>query len=132
MPSLILKCCMFALVTGLLALLLREIHGGQWTLLCLLAGGIVLFIYGLSMLSDWFDQIHLFVEKSGINRNEWGILLKGTFICICVDFTTELCKNTGQPLLAQGLELVGRVTMAMLAIPFIIEILSLAEEILQA
>ncbi len=132
MPSIILKCCVLALVTGILALLLREIHGGQWALFCVITGAVVLFIFGLSMLEEWLGQIRIFIEKSGIQGKEWGVLLKGSLICICVDFTAEFCKSTGQPLLAQGLEMVGRVCMAILAIPFIVEILSMVEGILQA
>lgn len=132
MPTILLKCCLFALITGILALLLREIHGGQWSLYCVLISGIILLISGLSMFEDWFLEIRSLVEKSGIQGSAWSALLKGTFICICGDFTGEFCKSSGQPLLAQGVEMVGRISLGILAVPFVVEMLSMVEGILQA
>ena len=131
MPTILLKCCMFALITGVLALLLREIHGIQWSLLCVIAGGILLLMTGLTMFDKFILQIQTLVDKSGIQGTEWRALIKGSLICICGDFTGEFCKNTGQPLLAQGIEMVGRISLGILAVPFVIEMLSLVEDILQ-
>ena len=132
MTSILLKCCIFALITGVLALLLREIPGGQWSFYCVLVSGIMLFISGLSMFEEFYLQIRSLIEKSGLQSTEFGVLLKGTILCICGDFTGEFCKSTGQPLLAHGIELIGRICLGILAIPFILEMLSMVEGILHA
>ena len=132
MPTVILKCCLFVLVTGLVSLLMRDLCGGTWGLLCGVLGGIVLFVYAVSFFEDWLSQIGSLVEKSGLSGKEWGVMIKCTMICICVDFTADFCKSAGQPMLAHGLELTGRIGIALLAIPYVLEVLSLIESVLQA
>ncbi len=132
MASMMLKCCLFAILTGVLALLLRELQSGQWSMLCVLAGGIVLVTVAVSAFGEWLGQIRTFVEKSGLEGKEWAALLKSALVCISVDVTGEFCKNMGQPFLAHGLEMAGRVCLGVIAIPYILDVLSLLESILRA
>lgn len=132
MASMVLKCCMFAVLIGVLSILLRELCGAQWATFCAIAGAITLLIFGLSSLEDWIGQIRILIDKSGLDGKDWRVLLKSALVCLSVDFTADFCKNMGQPLLAHGLEIVGRVCLGILAVPYILEVLSMLEGILQA
>ncbi len=128
MAALIVKCGMTALVTALIALLLKETKT-ELSALCCIAGGTVICITALSVMGDLMGDLRALVEKSNLSQQDLKMVLKCIGICFLVDFVAGFCRHIGQPFLASALELAGKIGMCLLCIPFVLQVMDLVGQV---
>ncbi len=84
----------------------------------------------LGMISPLLSYLRLF---DGIKEvQEWIALpLKALGIAILTQVCADICRESGESGLGGGVELVGKLEILLLCLPFMEQILSIAKELLQ-
>lgn len=129
MSALVVKCGIAALITGIVAIILKEVRM-EWGILSTLAGGVMVSLAALTLMENTFTDIGTFVEKSGIEKDQLSVIVKCMGLCYVVDFSAGFCRNAGQTFLASSLEFAGKVSLCILSIPFVLDLLDLVNQIL--
>ena len=114
-----------ALVAALFAVMLRRSHG-EYALLLSIGGGVILLLSILSQAMPAFEQINQWLSAAGITGETTGILLKTLGICFLTQFAADWRKAAGQGALASKVEMAGKVTVVVLALPLFQSIASTA------
>lgn len=131
MTGVVVKCGLGALITSILALILKETRT-EWGTVCGLIGGVMISLSAFTLLESLLSAASAFVGKSGIEKDQLTAILKCIGLCFLVDFTAGFCRNAGQASLAAALELVGKVCLCVLCLPFALELLDLVQTVLTA
>lgn len=92
--------------------------------------GIVIFILIVNKLSAVLSLLTSFSEKANIDMTYMGLLLKIIGIAYISEFGAEICKDAGEAAIASKIELAGKVTVILLAVPIITSLLDLIIKIM--
>ena len=87
--------------------------------------GIVIFILIANKLSAALSLLSSFGAKANIDMSYMGLLLKIIGIAYISEFGAEVCKDAGEGAIASKIELAGKVTVIVLAIPIVTSLLNL-------
>jgi stage III sporulation protein AD len=79
--------------------------------------------------TPYINELHKIFEGSGLSSNYFFTVLKGVAICYVSRFAADTCKDSGQTALSNKAELIGKVGLIALSIPFLKDILDIALEI---
>ncbi|QNU65516.1 stage III sporulation protein AD [Ruminiclostridium herbifermentans] len=113
---------------GIIAVVLSSIIKKQRPELALqlgIATGILIFIVVIVKLSAVIDFLQSFSKKANIDYTYINILLKIVGIAYIAEFGAEVCKDAGESSIASKIELAGKVTIVILAVPIISSLLDL-------
>ena len=122
------RICLFAVAGVTLAILLRQWRGEfvpllRLALAAVFAGAII------AMSAPLVSYIRTLTEAAGVPGYA-EFLLKALGIAVLTQCCAELCLESGESGVANGVELAGKVEILLLALPLIAEILSTARELL--
>ncbi len=131
MAGIVVKCCIIALVAGIVMIILKEIHL-DWSGLCGLLAGIMLMLAAFDMIEQILLSISTFLQQSGLEKDRFTAVIKCMGITFLVDFVAGFCRGQGQLSLATAIETVGRISVCVIAIPFALDLLGLANQIISA
>lgn len=92
--------------------------------------GIVIFILIVNKLSSVLSLLNSFSSKANIDMSYMGILLKIIGIAYISEFGAEICKDAGEGSIAAKIELAGKVTVIIIAIPIVTSLLDLIIKIM--
>lgn len=126
----IISVCAFSILAVVLALFLKN-NNPIFSLILIVASGILLLIFVLSDISYLLEEIKSLINKSGINNNYLTVALKALGICYLTQFTSEICKDFGQNSIASKVELAGKLMVVTLTLPLIQGIIKIAMELLK-
>lgn len=87
--------------------------------------GIVIFMLLASKLSAVVDLLQTFADRADIKPVYFTTVLKITGIAYITEFGAEVCKDAGEGSIASKIELAGKVTIVVLAVPIITSLLDL-------
>ena len=90
-----------------------------------IATGLLIFIVVIVKLSAVIDFLQTFSKKANIDSTYINILLKIVGIDYIAEFGAEVCKYAGESSIASKIELAGKVTIVILAVPIISSLLDL-------
>ncbi len=90
-----------------------------------IATGLLIFIVIIVKLSAVIDFLQTFSKKANIDATYINILLKIVGIAYIAEFGAEVCKDAGESSIASKIELAGKVTIVILAVPIISSLLDL-------
>lgn len=96
-----------------------------------LSAGIMLFLLCLGKLAELTGFAAQLAEKYGLNADYLGIAVKITGIACIADLGVQLCKDAGESAVASKVELGGKVTVLLLALPIVEELISLIAQMLR-
>ncbi len=124
-----LRICCLALLLLVVALVLR-----QWRaeLLPLVRVSAVLAFATLLIgtLAPIVVYLHELTEQAAIPSEHASLLFKALGLALLTQFCGEICRECGESAIADGVELIGKAEILLLALPLIGEILSLTRELL--
>lgn len=124
----IVKYCSLAITVALLALIVRQWRSDFVTLIRL--GAILLFGYAaLTAAAPLINYLRTLMGMSGISTYT-AILLRALGIATLTHICAALCRECGEGAVANGVELVGKLELLLLALPLVQEILAVAQELL--
>ncbi|AEY66430.1 stage III sporulation protein AD [Clostridium sp. BNL1100] len=92
--------------------------------------GILIFMLVAVKLSAVIDFIKTFSQKADIDSTYIAILLKIVGIAYIAEFGAEVCKDAGESSIASKIELAGKVTIVVLAVPIITSLLDLVVKLM--
>jgi stage III sporulation protein AD len=77
----------------------------------LILGSIILYVSPIA------DAVNMIFEKAGASENYINILFKALGICYITQFASDICKDGGEGALSVQVEIAGKVTLLLLALP---------------
>ena len=89
----------------------------------------ILFL-AMQKISGVINLLQSISEKTYINKNFLGILLKITGIAILTEFAVSICSDAGEKAIASKIEIGSKVIIIAMSIPIITSLLELVIEIL--
>ncbi len=92
--------------------------------------GLLIFIIIVVKLTSVIDFIKAFSRKADIDATYITILLKIVGIAYIAEFGAEVCKDAGETSIASKIELAGKVTIVILAVPIISSLLDLVVKLM--
>ena len=122
-----LKICGGALLLAVAVVLVRSARGEilplQWTATILLFGA------SLSMLTPVLLWVGELCQAGGMG--EMGtLLLRGLGVAILTQLCSDLCRQSGEAMLASGVEMAGRAELLLLCLPYLKDLLETATRLL--
>lgn len=85
----------------------------------------------LCLVSPVIEQLEDLFEKTSLDHSFFKILLKSVGICCIAGISADICRDSGEQALASAVEMWGRVSLLILAVPMIGSILSLITGVLK-
>lgn len=92
--------------------------------------GVVIFMLLASKLSAVIDLLGSYADKADIKPIYFTTVLKITGIAYIAEFGAEVCRDAGESAIASKIELAGKVTIVVLAVPIITSLLDLILKIM--
>lgn len=87
----------------------------------------VMIIFGIIMyrLTAVFDFLESVYNQISYGKNFFPIIIKVLAVAYIADFTSQICKDSGEAAIAGKVELAGKVIIFYLAVPVMVEVLEL-------
>ena len=111
---------------GLIALILIIIikqYRPEFALYISLIAGVLILYLALDEISNIINLLKNITQKSGINSEFLGILLKMTGIAFLAEFAISICKDAGEGAIASKVELGSKAIIVSMSIPIIYNLL---------
>lgn len=114
----IFKVLILGIVISLLAVFLKSIKP-EYSLVCVIVGSVILLFYIVNAMTDIFDFFGDVVNKTGIDKNLFSLLLKIIGIGYLVEFSAGVCMDSGNSSIANKVLVAGKVIIFLLSMPII-------------
>ena len=121
--------CIIAVIASIIAIALKQ-STPQISLVLSLVTGVIILISIANCLPMVTDKINQLILQSGVNGEYAKVLLKAVGICFICQFSSDICKDSGQSALATKVELAGKILILISALPLMEEILETANSLL--
>lgn len=105
-----------ALISAILAVILHQ-YKPEYAMLLSAAAGCGILLLLLSALAPAIEQLQTIMGRAGLSMAYFKILLKGLGVCYLSQFAGDLCRDAGQTSLAGKVELAGKISVVLLALP---------------
>ena len=125
----IIKIVGIGLVGLVVAIILKQYRPEYAIYISIIAGILILFLV-MDKLSGIINLLKSISDKTYINKQFLGILLKITGIAIVTEFAVSICTDAGEKAIAGKIEIGSKVIIIAMSIPIISSLLELIVEIL--
>lgn len=115
---LVLKLCIIALITALCAFILKS-HKSELVPLCVIAGGIIMFLYAFDYLTESIEFIRNFTKNAQIDSEIIRIIFKIIGIGFMIEITATSVKDLGFESVADKLILCGKIIIFVVSVPIL-------------
>lgn len=115
---LILKLCVIAAITAISAFILKN-NKSELVPLCLIAGGIIMFLYAFDYLTESIEFIRNFTENAQIDNEIIRIIFKIIGIGFMVEITASSVKDLGFESVSDKLILCGKIIIFVVSVPIL-------------
>jgi len=113
-----------------LSLLVRRFHPEYSLAISLLTGILVLGLI-ISQITPVISRIQNLLESTSLSPEYALIVFKALGIGLLAQLSSDVCRDAGESALAEKAELVGKVSMLILALPLFEKIAELAVELIK-
>ena len=125
----ITKIIGIGLIALVIAIILKQYKPEYALYVSIIAGILILFMI-MDKLSGIINLLQSISDKTYINRQFLGILLKITGIAIIAEFAVSICVDAGEKAIATKIEIGSKVIIIAMSIPIISSLLELIIQIL--
>lgn len=125
----IIKIIGIGLIALVIVIILKQYRPEYAIYVSILAGVLILFL-ALEKLSGIINLLQSISDKTYINKQFLGILLKITGIAIITEFAVSVCSDAGEKAIASKIEIGSKVIIIAMSIPIVSSLLELIIEIL--
>jgi len=105
-----------ALVAAILSAMLKRYHQ-EYAIMINIAAGIIIIVQILANISPAIKQLSVLLSSAGLSSEYSLILFKTLGICFLSQFAADSCRDAGENALASKVELAGKITIVLLALP---------------
>ena len=125
----IIKIIGIGLVALVIIIILKQYRPEYAVYASIIAGILILFL-AMEKLSGVINLLQSISDKTFINKQFLGILLKITGIAIITEFAVSVCSDAGEKTIASKIEMGSKVIIISMSIPIISSLLELMLNIL--
>ncbi len=125
----VISVIVIGMVGAMFSLILKQ-YKPEFAIVVSVVTAIIIFINILGWVIPVITEIKKLMDKAAISYQYISILFKSLGICYITQFACDICKEAGQTAVAGKLELAGRISICVLALPLFKEVLVLAEMML--
>ena len=115
---------------GLVIAIILKQYKPEYALYVSIIAGILILFMVMEKLSGIINLLQSISDKTFINKQFLGILLKITGIAIITEFAVSICSDAGEKAIATKIEIGSKVIIIAMSIPIISSLLELIVEIL--
>ena len=119
----IISICVLALVTAVIAVMIKQ-KNGEIALMLSISCGVIILVSLLSQISEIISTVNSIVAASNMNIEYIKILLKVIGISLLTEFAVSVCKESGQQGIASNVLLAGKIMITVISLPLYSEILN--------
>lgn len=120
-----LKIFLIAFVALAAIVLLKQIKP-EFALLLKFATILLLGFLAFSVVSDAVSEIFSFGERVSIDSEMLKILLKALGLCLVAQIASDVCKDCGESALSTSVELVGKLSIVLMALPVAAQLIEIS------
>lgn len=117
-------------LVGLVVVIILKQYRPEYTIYISIIAGILILFLVIDKLSGIINLLKSISDKTYINKQFLGILLKITGIAIVTEFAVSICTDAGEKAIASKIEIGSKVIIIAMSIPIISSLLELIIEIL--
>ena len=125
----IIKIIGIGLIALVIIIILKQ-YRPEYAIYISIIGGILILFLAVDKLSGIINLLQSIADKTFINKQFLGILLKITGIAIITEFAVSICTDAGEKAIATKIEIGSKVIIIAISIPIISSLLELIIEIL--
>lgn len=125
----IIKIIGIGLMALVIIIILKQYKPEYAIYVSMIAGVLILFL-SMEKISGIINLLQSISEKTYINKNFLGILIKITGIAFLTEFAVSVCSDAGEKAIASKIEIGSKVVIITMSIPIITSLLELIIEIL--
>lgn len=125
----IIKIIGIGLISLILIIIIKQ-YRPEFTIYISIIAGALIIVLSLDKLTGIINILTTLSNKTGINSQYLGILLKITGIAILTEFAVSICNDAGESAIATKIDLGGKVIIISISIPIIVALLELIVKIL--
>ena len=104
-------------VTGAILAVLLSQHRSEYAIIVSIAVGVVILYSVFKNAWQITDELENYITVAGINKEFIITLIKSLGICFLVQFASDICRDMGQTAIAGKVELAGKITVLISALP---------------
>ena len=120
----IVKIIGVGFIAIIIAVIIRQYKPEFAMYVSIIAGVIIIFMV-LDKITGIITLLTNLSNKTGINAEYLGILLKITGIAILTEFAVSICKDSGENAIASKVDFGGKIIVISMSIPIISALLEL-------
>ena len=120
-----LKIFLIAFVALAAIVLLKQIKP-EFALLLKFVTILLLGFLAFSEVSDAVSEIFSFGERVSIDSEMLKILLKALGLCLVAQIASDVCKDCGESALSTSVELVGKLSIVLMALPVAAQLIEIS------
>ena len=125
----IIKIVGIGLIALVIVIILKQ-YRPEYTIYVSIFAGVLILTLTMGKISGIINLLKSISDKTYINKQFLGILLKITGIAIITEFAVSICIDAGEKAIASKIEIGSKVIIIALSIPIISSLLELIVEIL--
>ncbi len=125
----IIKIIGIGLISLIIIIILKQ-YRPEFTIYVSIIAGVLIIALSMDKLAGIINILTTLSNKTGINSEYLGILLKITGIAILTEFAVSICNDAGESAIATKIDLGGKIIIISISIPIIVALLELIVKIL--
>ena len=125
----IIKIIGIGLVALVIIIILKQ-YKPEYAIYVSIIAGILILFFAIEKLTGIIELLQLISNKTYINQQFLGILLKITGIAFLTEFAVSVCSDAGEKAIANKIEIGSKVIIITMSMPIIKSLLELIMEIL--
>lgn len=114
-----------AIITAILAVMLKRYHQ-EYSIIISIAAGILILFQIFANIMPAIQQINTLLSSAGLTAEYAAILFKSLGICFLAQFAADSCRDAGESALASKVEFAGKIAIVVLSLPLFERIASTA------
>ena len=126
----ILKIIGIGIITCVVVIIIKQIKP-EFALVALIAGSVIMLVYIFDYFVNILDVFANIVNKTGINSKLFAIILKIIGVGYLIEFSANICSDSGNPAIADKIILGGKLLILILAMPIVTNLLDIIVELIQ-
>ena len=125
----IIKIIGIGLIALVIVIILKQ-YRPEYAIYVSIIAGVLILVLAMEKFSGIINLLKSISDKTYINKQFLGILLKITGIAIITEFAVSICSDAGEKAIASKIEIGSKVIIVAMSIPIISSLLELIIEIL--
>lgn len=116
--------CGFCIISTVVIVLTKRLNSELAPAVSCISAGMIL-VYIISNSSEIFNGIYDIALKTGIDNESIRLMFKALGICYITQLTKDVCADCGVSSLALKVDLAGKLAVALLAFPLLLQVLNI-------